>query len=518
YRGWVKFPGATTQITNSAALQKLNKIGKSIADKTKFVGTRETELTEYSKEILNNAKITSPSGTYKFFIEKLHGRHYTSGAAEPFSLNPITSQKEIYRPDGINYSNRKVFAAFIDNYNDSYSVGWEPYNFIGRGEKVYAYNSTERKITMQFTILTDHSIEQLAAIDQINQKLKSTDENDILSFLLNNGNLNWGTGTYDYDSKARLNGGVSTYFDTPETTWQKVTFLAQCCYPYYRTDGKMKEQPMVRMRIGDFYDVICYINSLNYSLNTLDVPYIDFNKSSLGEQPMGIQVTIDAIIVHDYEPSSEYYGFYHRTQFDNNDAQAAYEAKVWGVGLAKNGDSVSRILKKNSPLSIKNVLNTNNLTDLLSTTDFQEIQRDIKIFKENFSGLSDKSTNLFDHVKKIKLKNIFEAIKSIKTQTDFFEALQATTNKFNSTLSDIQMAEQYTDKFGVPSVKFDALKESISNKAADATTKFNHAVDQTVATVKTTINTLNNQPKTIGEIIDKSKTIPNTETEIKKKK
>jgi hypothetical protein len=504
-RGWIKqIDGVDTN-----ASTKGNVVKPKAVDKTKFLGKPGAETSDYSKEILKNTSIVTPSGSYKFFIEKLHGRHYTSGAAEPYSLNPVTNQKEIYKENGINYSNRKVFAAFIDNYNDSYSVGWESYNFIGRGEKVYAYSSTERKITMEFTILTDHSIEQLAAIDQMNEKLKSTNENDILSFLLDDNNLNWGQGTYDYDSKARLSGGVSTYFDTPETTWQKVTFLAQCCYPYYRTDGKMKEQPMVRMRIGDFYDVICYINSLNYSLNTLDVPYIDFNKSSLGEQPMGIKVTIDAVVVHDYEPSSEYYGFYHRTQFDNNDAQAAYEAKVWGVGLSKNSDSVAKLLKKNSPLSIKNVLNIGNLTDLLTTTDFQEIQRDIKVFKDNFKGLQDKTTNLFDQVKKIKLKNIFDAIKSIKNHTEFFDALSTINDKYKSAKSEVDNElGNFNKVLSTSKESIDAAKKIATDKVTVISDKINHAKDVAEKTASDTSTTIKqattNLPKTLGDFINKT--------------
>ena len=508
YRGWIKFPGMTAQSTNSKALDKLYKSGKAVADGTKFFGSRETELSEYSKEILNNGKIISPTGTYKFFIEKLHGRHYTDAAATPYTLGPIDeTQGKIYQAGGNNFSNRKVFAAFIDNYNDNYNVEWSSYSFLGRGEKSYAYSSTERKITMEFTILTDHAIEQLAAISQLNDKIKSDSPDDILSFLLNEDTIHWGKGTYIHDHKQRLNGATSTHYDTPETTWQKLTFLAQCCYPYYRTDGKMKEQPLVRMRVADFYDVVCMFNSVDIQLNPFDVPYIDFNTSSLGEQPVGFKVTLNATVIHDYEPSSQFYGFYHRKQFDNKDAEAAYQAKVWGIGLSKNADLLSTVLQKKSPISIKDVLNTKNFADLLKTTDFQEIQNDIKSFKENFKGYQDKSVNLFEKVRKLKLKNIFDAIKSVKDRTEFFKSLEAINNKFNLNLdSKIDSVKNVSNQYDVTQTKINNTKDVATSKIKDINgiiekNAIEKAKNQT-GVGKPPVITI---PKTIGQIVDQTK-------------
>ena len=95
---------------------------------------------------------------------------------------------------------------------------------------------------------------------------------DILQRILNT-STDWGLGyqggivthTKDGDRiAAHIPGLVS---DTPEGLWTKMTFLAQCVYPYYRSDGKMKEQPFVRVRIGDFYDVVGIIESVSVELS-----------------------------------------------------------------------------------------------------------------------------------------------------------------------------------------------------------------------------------------------------------
>lgn len=511
YRGSVEIPGYKLAATSKTALNKLNKVQPAVADKTKFYGTREVEMSEYSKEVLKNSKIVTPTGTYKFFIEKLHGRHYSNGAAVPYKINPIDDkQSKIYDPNGNNFSNRKVFAAFIDNYNDSYSTERSSYSFIGRGEKVFAYANTERKITMEFTVLTDHAIENLAAIDQINNRLKTASEDDVLSFLLNEDTIHWGRGTYNHDAKARLAGGTSTFYDTAETTWQKINFLAQCMYPYYRTDGKMKEQPTVRIRIADFYDVVCHINNMSINLSPFDVPYIDFNNSSLGEQPVGYKVTLDATIIHDYEPSSEFYGFYHRKQFDAKDSEAAYNAKVWGIGLSKNADPLAKVLAKKSPVSIKDVLNSKNLTDLLSTTDFQEIENDIRTFKQNFKDLEKAPVNLIERVRKIKLKNIFDAVKAIQGRKDFFDALVQINESLGA--NQIPGIDSVQNKLDTTVASVNAAKDMATNQVKEITSKIENVqteIDKNAnpASAISNLSQAANTPQSLGDIFSKFKKI-----------
>ena len=49
------------------------------------------------------------------------------------------------------------FPPYNIDFTDNSSVNWESTQFIGRGEPIYTYNSTERTGTLSFTIITDHS-------------------------------------------------------------------------------------------------------------------------------------------------------------------------------------------------------------------------------------------------------------------------------------------------------------------------------------------------------------------------
>jgi hypothetical protein len=49
------------------------------------------------------------------------------------------------------------FPPYDINFTDNSSVNWDTTQFIGRGEPIYTYNSTERTGNLSFTILTDHS-------------------------------------------------------------------------------------------------------------------------------------------------------------------------------------------------------------------------------------------------------------------------------------------------------------------------------------------------------------------------
>jgi hypothetical protein len=49
------------------------------------------------------------------------------------------------------------FPPYNIDFTDNSSVNWDSTQFIGRGEPIYTYNSTERTGTLSFTIITDHS-------------------------------------------------------------------------------------------------------------------------------------------------------------------------------------------------------------------------------------------------------------------------------------------------------------------------------------------------------------------------
>lgn len=291
-------------------------------------------------------------GAYKFFIEKLHGRS-VSGAS--YGKNPIVEGKT--RSD---YPNRMLFPAYINAFNDSYDASWSSYSFIGRGEDVHVYQKTSRKLALDFYIISDFSAELLlnaieeersnnnpivkaTADGKLNfskgdlNKSSFTSVKDMAVNAAKNGTVgglkalskedtlselqrllpDWGSGAYpipgivDGEYTGTVGGQVS---GTPEMLWARLTFLAQCIYPWYRKDGKLKEQPFVRVRIGDFIDCVAKIDSL--SLGEYDQFDMDLNPSSVGAIPMGVKVALSMTIVHEEEPTSNYSRFYWRKDFD----------------------------------------------------------------------------------------------------------------------------------------------------------------------------------------------------------
>ena len=60
------------------------------------------------------------------------------------------------------------FPPYDINFDDNTTVNWDPTSFIGRGEPIYTYNSTERSGTLSWSIVVDHS----NALNQLREKFK----------------------------------------------------------------------------------------------------------------------------------------------------------------------------------------------------------------------------------------------------------------------------------------------------------------------------------------------------------
>jgi hypothetical protein len=276
-------------------------------DRGPSVGTpANPRLNAIIDEQLLNAKQTA--GSFKFFIEKLHGK---TADGRWNVKNKIYKRDEDKKPSDL--PNRMVFPAYIANYNDGYSANWGDYSFLGRSEKVHIYQNTSRELTLEFYLLSDFSSDLLfLAADQ---KALEAYKRSL---------PNWGDGTFPdplYTKDGNREGFVPSFVSgTTEMLWHRYTFLAQCVYPWYRADGKMKEQPFVRLRIGDFYDVVGIITRLNSSNENFE---LDLNKSArnnesiIGEIPLALKITLQMTIVHDEEPSSTYYKFYNAKAYDN---------------------------------------------------------------------------------------------------------------------------------------------------------------------------------------------------------
>lgn len=378
--------------------------------------TQERPFSDYINDIIKKTNATPYPGSYKFFIEKLHGR-YSDGT--PYKMNPIKSQKDVSGTGLQNLTNRMVFYAYIENYADNYSVSWSDYNFIGRAEAVPAYKSTKRDITLEFTLLTDYNAELMVAMEQLNNVINNSTEDDVLTNLIKGQNVDWGLGLLvppTFTSVGSPIGNVpGVYSDTPEGLWQKMTFLSQCVYPYYRDDGKMKDQPIIRMRIADFYDVIVYINSLQMSMNAFDGPMVDMNPSSIGNMPMGVRVTMQGTIIHNYEPSSTFYGFYNRREFDTGALDPAT-----GVNINLQQNKMQLGTTKNSPTQFFNTaINDKNLD--VSKVDLTSLQKNLTNFTSNFSDLKNVGTTLLDAYMKSKTKASIEAFRAVSEITNYLQ-------------------------------------------------------------------------------------------------
>jgi hypothetical protein len=387
---------------------------------------------EYARQVLKDLDTPQAPGSYKFFIEKLHGRY---GDDTPYKMNKVKSQKgRVAENNGEqNLTNRMVFAAYIENYHDEFSVDWQSYNFLGRAEAVPAYKSTKRSMTLQFTILSDYSMEQMLAMEEFHKqigKLPPDKHDELLEILLNKQNVDYGLGQHkpptafvnDGKGGAKLIGAhvPGMYTDTPEGLWNKMTFLAQCCYPYYRADGKMKDQPIIRVRIADFYDVVMNVTGYQNEMTAFgDGVQIDMNKSSLGNIPFGIKVTLTGTIIHNYEPASDFGGFYHRKEFD--------EGTLQPNGLTE--EDIQKTLKdhvsRKSPISFLDTFINEKGIDLnkVDMKKLMGLEQNLNMFKETFGELKSAGINLKNQFIKDKSKKALEAYNAVKEHVNYLRIL-----------------------------------------------------------------------------------------------
>lgn len=336
--------------------RKGDKIFKSWQSNGRPVWHSTIEEPFYKRDTLKIANLRQSPGSMPFLIEKLHGRTIDN---KTYKVNPINSKKS-----AVDYSNRMVFPAFIDTFDDSYSTEWSDYSFIGRSDSVYIYNKTQRTITLSFYLISDFSADlMIAAADDLikfngHKNPQSTDQGrttqngvDISArekqtarekedneksamrgdltldeqrlaqaymreYLENF--LNWGDGTANVAENNDFGnfGFIPGTTGTPEQLWARATFLAQTCYPWYRKDGKMKEQPFIRLRLGDWFDVIAKVDNLSFAPEDFGW---DLNVSpNIGNIPMGLKVTMSLTIIHQDAPTSDYARFYNRKDFDSN--------------------------------------------------------------------------------------------------------------------------------------------------------------------------------------------------------
>ena len=415
--------------------------------------TPDKPYSTYINDLIKNNDANIPIGSYKFFIEKLHGR-YSTGV--PYKKNKIQSTKS-KNEIPTELTNRMVFAAYINNYNDNFNVEKSEYNFIGRGEGFPVYKQTKRTLTLEFSIMADYSHEMMVAISEVYRQTNNVTPNNIddqLEQILKNF-PDWGLGTMPLN---QINGDTRTgsfipgiYSDTTESLWTKMTFLSQCAYPYYRADGKLKEQPMIRIRIADFYDLTGMITSLSYDLNELEGIQIDLNPSSIGNVPMAVKVTMSIDIYHDFEPSSNYFGFYHRKEFDENTIDPVTGDGSLGVAKKKL-DTTAENTTKNSPTQIYNTIKNEGLLDTPSILGevTKSTSKDILSLRQSVNDIINAGVKISDAVLASRTKKAMQAytriqkiVNVIKIQQGISTSGTATNaqdgvNTFGNTVSTIK--------------------------------------------------------------------------------
>lgn len=489
--------------------------------------TQKTPFSDYIGKVItaefsgqNNIQ-KQPPGTIKFFIEKLHGRY---GDGSPYKKGKLISQPEVYGGTAdTNFSNRMVFAAYIDNFNENFQQNVGSYSFIGRGEEVPIYKSTKRTINLSFSIVADYSIDLMAAMEKVYTELGYKDVNNDKMKQLLEGRSNWGLGYVGLpsisDNGERYGGHIpGMYSDTTESLWHKITFLAQCMYPYYRADGKMKEQPIIRMRLADIYDVIGYIDSYNLELSEFD-NMIDLNPSAIGNIPFGVKVNLSMTIIHDNEPSSNFFGFFHRKEFDLGDAD-----RVTGENLSKNNSRgiTAEGVKKQSPLSFDaKSTNESNLSTPQYLQEGQVFKDELELFRGAFSDFRNMGINSSETNRKSKILRAMKAYARVSEVADMLGTYYginsakkvngmpgslgdfATDVKLGNNLGDnnsivggnndskISNKQNFDDLYGTKNDST-ARKNSVNNSG------FGDIVDKTIKN----ISKPQRNPKTIGDIGD----------------
>jgi len=444
--------------------------------------TQQNELT--AQKINQLLKEQNPTvGSYKFFIEKLHGRYQDAGGIHPYKRNEVKSRAGELRPPEL--ENRMVFPAYVTAYNDSYDSSYDSYDFIGRGEPFWAWKSTTRTLTMEFYMMSDISTQILTlTAKEVEKKQQDQsgdnsgkDPNGVLNSTINlkrtvhdvstvkdgviydaAGNPlddieiedkekfqayldlfpDWGLGTTPISNqshKGRSGFVAGEISGTPDQLWERTTFLAQCVYGWYRKDGKLKEQPVVRIRIADFFDVTAIITSLNFTQDEFDV---DLNLSdTVGAIPTGIKVSISATILHEDEPHSEYRKFYHRKDRDAPVEKDQHKTE----GPGPTGDAIMNSEQSKSPFqSVAKNLKNRKAMDF--PAEAAVYQAGLKNLDKSLVDLKASGGSLNDAAKREKLTQALKAGLRYLKLKQAFDALELPATALESKGLKKSMANQ----------------------------------------------------------------------------
>ena len=440
-------------------IKTLDKNGNDVYN---FATSPNNPYSSYFEKILQDADIKN-SGAYRFFFEKLHGKKWDGSGF--YKRNPITPGKTY-----TDMENRMVFPAYIDSFNDAYDLSWSEYSFYGRGENFWNYKSTTRSLTLSFFMLSDFSsnmLKEVAARSGKTTPILGGSSPAEVQKTLNNFFIDWGSGAYDSPKVQNINGANTLvgwipgqYSGTSEQMWARMTFLAQCCYPWFRRDGKLKEQPLIRVRIADFIDLILKIKSLNFD------EYEDFNMdlnqgTAVGAFPMGVHCSMTADVIHADEPSSNYNEFYWRKDFDSKTSAEKNVQKLESMGeigkppTAVMSDTISQYTKDMAQADKKdpNAVTANTASPATTNTSTVNLKAPTAPTPKgmdqgsNSGGvLSNGENELLAKAKKDYLSKLDQKTSSAQTVADIILGPTTTTNEKPNANNLIKTEGIATDK------------------------------------------------------------------------
>lgn len=200
------------------------------------------------------------------------------------------------------------FRAFLDNFNDNFSGNWNSFNYIGRGETMYSYQSFNRQVNISFKTAVASKLE-LAPV------------------------------------------------------YQKLTYLASTTAPSYSQKSKDKEYSsggimrgtIVRMSLGDYiYDTPGIINSVSYNwennfpfeikLGTKDTREVidgDNSDYAVQELPHILSCNLTFTPLHTFTPQTGLYHYLTNPEDHNSRVFNTPDASYNG-GTENIPDSVNR--------------------------------------------------------------------------------------------------------------------------------------------------------------------------------
>lgn len=178
---------------------------------------------------------------------------YSSDTSKDF----IKFKIHVIDPLNANNSDLLVFRAFLENVGDDYSANYNSYNYNGRAEKFYTYDSFNREISFKFKIVA-----------QTRQEMKPL--------------------------------------------YQKLNYLVAQTAPEYSPQGRMRAK-FNRLTIGDWCNEIpgfftsvnlSWSNKYPWEINTENIGTTGTDNLIMSELPQMLDVSCNYIPIHDFAPEN----------------------------------------------------------------------------------------------------------------------------------------------------------------------------------------------------------------------